>query len=131
MTSRLIREGLSDHLSSKGQGGVLQVMDCSATRIPSSSMMGRHPQPTGGPVWVGSYPSAEVHSVYSIAPADRAICFLVKLKYINNFLVGWLVGFYGMSTHWVILCRIRFYLRTHIIFYEQLFTNSSSGLFNP
>ena len=28
-------------------------------------------------------------------------------------MVGWLVGIYGMSTHWVILCRIRF-----------LFTNS-------
>ena len=35
-------------------------------------------------------------------------------------LVGWLVGFYGKSTHWVILCRKRFYLRTHII-YEQFF----------
>ena len=45
--------------------------------------------------------------------------------------VGWLVGFYGMSTHWVILCRIRFYLRTQFFFYEQFFTNSCFDLFNP
>ena len=36
---------------------------------------------------------------------------------------GWLVGFYGMSTHWVILCRIRFYLRTHFFFMNTIFTN--------
>ena len=52
MTSRLIGGGLSDHLSSssKGQGAVLQVMDCSATRIPSLSITGRHPWPTGGSI---------------------------------------------------------------------------------
>ena len=67
---------------------------------------------------------------------------LYSVKNINDpIFLGWLVGFYGMSNHSVILCRIRFYLRTHIIyeltlfmnshyFYEQLFTNSSSGLFN-
>ena len=37
--------------------------------------------------------------------------------------VGWLVGFYGISTNWVILCRIRFYLRSHIIYDLTLFTN--------
>ena len=52
MTSRLIGLGPSDHPSSpsKGQSGVLQVMDRSATRIPSSCIMGRHPRPTGSPI---------------------------------------------------------------------------------
>ena len=67
VTSRLIRP----FSSSKGQGGVLQVMDCSATRILFLSITVRHQRPTGGPVG-GSYPAAEVQSAYSIALADRA-----------------------------------------------------------
>ena len=39
----------------------------------------------------------------------------------EHWLVGWLVAFYGMSTHWVILCRICFYLRTHIFFMNTIF----------
>ena len=64
-------------------------------------------------------------------------------------LVGWLVGFYGMSTHWVILCLIRFYLRTHLrhfcfihpfgylgvflnfFMHIIFFINSCFDLFNP
>ena len=45
--------------------------------------------------------------------------------------VGWLVGFYGMSTHWVILCWIHFYLWTQFFFYEQFFTNSQVLLLRP
>ena len=58
VTSRLIGGSLSDCLSSssKSQDGILQVMDCSAIRIPSLSITGRHPQPTGGPVGVEVLP---------------------------------------------------------------------------
>ena len=58
MTSQLISLGLSDCLSSPVRAKVeccklhdpfiYQVNDCSTTRIPSSSIMGCHPQPTGG-----------------------------------------------------------------------------------
>ena len=66
---------------SKGQSGVLQetwpldfqAKYCSTTRIPSLSITGRHPRPTGSLVGGGVYPSAEVQSAYSTAPADRAI----------------------------------------------------------
>ena len=74
VTSRLIGGSLSDHPSglSKVQRGVLHVMGYSATRIPSLSITGHHPQPTGGLMGRGSYPSVGVQSVYSKAPADRA-----------------------------------------------------------
>ena len=42
--------------------------------------MGRHPRPTGSLVG-GGYPSAEVQSAYSTAPADRATC----LQYLTDF----------------------------------------------
>ena len=45
---------------------------------------------------------------------QRIILYIIKDAL---FLVGWLVGFYGMSTHWVILCRIRFHLWTHVLVY--------------
>ena len=58
--------------------------------------------------------------------------------HIPQVVVGWLVGFYGMSTHWVILCRICFYLQTHIFFMNTIFfyklnffMNSCFDLFNP
>ena len=57
MTSRLIGLGLSDYPSSPVRVEVegckshdlfgCQVKDCSATRIPSSSIMDHHPQSTG------------------------------------------------------------------------------------
>ena len=52
MTSRLIGSGPSDLPSSpsKGQSGVLQVTDRSATWIPFSRITGRHPRPTGSPL---------------------------------------------------------------------------------
>ncbi len=58
MTSRLIGSGPSDLPSSpsKGQSGVLQVTDRSATRIPSSRITGRHPRPTGTPIGGGVLP---------------------------------------------------------------------------
>ena len=51
-------------------------------------------------------------------------------------LVGWLVGFYGMSTHWVILCRIRFYLQNSLynsffLWTQFFFMNTCFDLFNP
>ena len=49
---------------------------------------------------------------------DRSVLSLqvksVRHKPNEQALVGWLF-FYGMSTHWVILCRIRFYLRNPFI----------------
>ena len=83
MTSQLIESGLSNRpyslVGAKEECCKshdlfsCQVMDCSATRIPSSSVTGHHPQPTGSLVGVGwVYPSAEVQLVYSTAPADRA-----------------------------------------------------------
>ena len=58
MTSRLIGGGLSDRpsSSSKGQGGVLQVMDCLATRIPSLSITGHHLRPICEPPLGGVLP---------------------------------------------------------------------------
>ena len=50
-----------------------QAKYCSTTRIPSLSITGRHPRPTGSLVGGGGYPSAEVQSAYSTAPADRAV----------------------------------------------------------
>ena len=52
MTSQLIRSGLSDHLSIPVRAKVEcckshDLFSCSATRIPSSSITGHHPQPTG------------------------------------------------------------------------------------
>ena len=83
MTSQLIGSGLSDHPSSPVRTKVecckshdlfgCQIKDCSATRIPSLSITGRHPRPTGSLMGVGGYPSAEVQSVYSTAPVDWAI----------------------------------------------------------
>ena len=65
---------------SKGQNSVLQDIDHCVTgsmtaqppRPRPSILRGRHPPPTGGLIVVGSYPSAEVQSAYSTAPADRA-----------------------------------------------------------
>ena len=66
MTSRLSGSGLSDCPSSPVRAKVecceshdlfsCQVTDCSATRIPSSSLMGRHPWPTGSLVGGGVTP---------------------------------------------------------------------------
>ena len=52
MTSRLIGLGPFDLPSSpsKDQSGELQVMDRSATRIPSSHITGHHPWRTGSPI---------------------------------------------------------------------------------
>ena len=83
MTSRLIGSGLSDHLSSSVRAKVecckssdlfsCQVKDCSATRILYSSIMGRHPQPTGSLIFFfGGGPFAGMQSAYSIAQANRA-----------------------------------------------------------
>ena len=47
------------------------VTDCSATRLPSWNLKGHYSWPTGGLVWVGSYLSTAVQSVYSTAPIDR------------------------------------------------------------
>ena len=64
MTSRLIGLGLSDCPSSPVRAKVeccephdllgCQVMDCSATRIPSSSITGHHPRPTGSLIGGGT-----------------------------------------------------------------------------
>ena len=74
MTSQLIRLDPSDLPSSpnKGQSGVLQVTDNSATRIPSSCITGRHQQPTGSPIGGGgSYHSTEVQSAYSDSSSQQ------------------------------------------------------------
>ena len=85
MTNRLIESDLSNCLSSPVRAKVqccktrdlfgCQVKDCSATRIPSLSIMGHHPQPTSLVFFFFFfffYPSAEVQSAYSSAPADKA-----------------------------------------------------------
>ena len=51
LTSRLIGKGPFQLASlSKSQSGVLHVMDCSTTRVPSLSITDRHPRSTGGPI---------------------------------------------------------------------------------
>ena len=80
MTSQWIRSVLSNCLSSPVRAKVkcceshdlisCQVTDCSATRISSSRITSRHPQPTGSLVGGGVYPSAEVQLVYFTAPAN-------------------------------------------------------------
>ena len=83
MTSQLIESDLSNHPSSPVRARVkccksrdifgCQIKDCSATRIPSLSIMGRHPQPTDSLIGGGGgYPSAEGQLAYSTAPADWA-----------------------------------------------------------
>ena len=79
LTSWLIGLGLSNHPSSPVKAKVEcckshgQVSNCTATRIPSSSITGCHPWPTGSLVGGrGVYPSAEVQLAYSTAPADWA-----------------------------------------------------------
>ena len=53
---------------------MLQVMDCSATRILSSSIISSCPQPSGGfLVGRGFYSSAEMQSAYYIAPVDWVV----------------------------------------------------------
>ena len=73
MTSWLIELGLSKVEGCKSRDlFCCQIKNCSATSIPSLSIMGCHPWPTGS-LMKGGYSSAEVQSVYSTAPADWAI----------------------------------------------------------
>ena len=86
MTLRLIKSGLSDHLSSPVRAKVecfrscehfvSRVTNCSTTRIPSSS---RHPRPTSGLFRWGSYSLTEVQSAYFTVPTNRVL-FIRKEK---------------------------------------------------
>ena len=68
-------------IPSKGQSGVLQAIDLSVARSrtaqlpgfrPSALQVATHGQPVVS-LGEGSYPSAEVQSAYSTAPANRAV----------------------------------------------------------
>ena len=86
MTSRLIRLGLSDHPSTPVRAKVecckshdlfsCWVMDCSATRIPSSSITGHHPWSMGSLTVVGFTPQPRCSWRIFTAPAEKAICSL-------------------------------------------------------
>ena len=89
MTSRLIR---LDPIQlpvrpSKGQSGVLQAIDHSVAKSMTAQPPGIHPSAlrvaTHGQQVAslrgGSYPSAEVQSAYSTAPADKATFFFLGI----------------------------------------------------
>ena len=87
MTSRLIGLGpiRPPVRPSKGQSGVLQAIDHSVAGSMTAQLPGIRPSALrvathGQQVapWGGSYPSAEVQSAYSTAPADRAVQFSVS-----------------------------------------------------
>ena len=99
---------------------------------PAQKLRASHGFPLWGPCW-DPLMGPRVHASYSRTLAVFSQSLRPSWKMPTSRLVGWLVG-------WVLrhvnplghfMPNIRFYLRTHIIFYEQLFTNSSSGLFNP
>ena len=74
ITSQLIGGGHSYPSSlSKDKNGVLQIMDCSASKIPSLSITSHHLRPIGDPTAEGRglTPSPEVQSAYCTAPTDR------------------------------------------------------------
>ena len=50
-----------------------QIMEYSATMIPSSAITGQETRPGGGLVGRRSYPSAKVQSAYSTAPVDWVV----------------------------------------------------------
>ena len=97
MTSRLIRSGLSDRPSNPVRAKVecckshdlfgCQIKDCSATRIPSLSITGRHPRPTGSFIGWGGYPSAEVQSAYSTAQLGSSQILIFMKTFMSNFLL--------------------------------------------
>ena len=100
MTSRLIRSGQirPPIRANKSQSGVLQAIDHSVARSmtaqppgirPSALWVTTHGQQVASLVGGKSYPSAEVQSVYSTAPANReatSVGFLVwtELSSQNN-----------------------------------------------
>ena len=93
MTCRLIKSGLSNCPSSpvRAKGECCKshdlfgskVMDCSATRILSLSITGRHPQPTGSLIVCFFYSSAGVQSAHSTAPAQQGRSLLHSWKKIK------------------------------------------------
>ena len=87
MTSRLIGSGPVQPpvRPSKGQSGVSQAIDHSVAGSMTAQPPGIRPSALRDATYGqqvaslggGSYPSAEVQSAYSTAPADRAMSFLV------------------------------------------------------
>ena len=95
MPRQLIRSGFSDRSSNPIRADVeccksryhfvYWVMDCSSSRILSSSITGGRPGPTGGLVGSGvSYLFAKMQVAYSASPADMVAIYFGRNNYIHR-----------------------------------------------